>query len=152
MINLEQYPEFKECTEKEQNFLRVYLDTENDAYLNIETATKAAFDISQSNALAYGRALLSRPRIKKLVELCNVTALPTLEDFKRKLWQTIDQPQKDSRITLGALSLYAEISGWKKQSAKKSADDDESFSALNDIAYKEPNASPVGNKQEDDQS
>lgn len=146
MINLEQYPEYKECTEKEQTFLRVYLDPENDAYLNIEMATKAAFSITESNALAYGRGLLSRPRIKKIVDLLNVQPLPTLDDFKRKLWGTINQPQQDSKVTLGALGLYAEISGWKKHAIKKNADEDDGFNALNDITYKpeESNAAPVG--------
>lgn len=138
MIDLEKFPEFKDCTPKEQQFLRVYLDPESDDYLNIETATKAAFSISENNALAYGRQVLSRPRIKSLVEKANIEPLPTLEEFKRKLWTTINQPQRDSKITLGALNLYADVSGWKnKSNAKKSDDVDDPFEGLKDINFTE---------------
>ena len=141
MINIQEIPEFKECTAKEQDFLRVYLNPETDDYLNIETATITAFSISETNALAYGRQVLSRPRIKKIVELTNTEPLPSLEQFKRKLWTTINQPQKDSRVTLGALSLYADISGWKaKASAKKDASDSEGSDALNDITFEQHTA------------
>lgn len=155
MFEFEKFPEFKDCTPKEQQFLRVYLDPESDDYLNIETATKAAFSITDSNALAYGRQVLSRPRIKVLVEKANiyVVALPTLEEFKRKLWNTIQEPQRDSKITLGALTLYADISGWRvKANAKKTAEEeDDPFATLNDITFGDSHAPTVGKEQENPQ-
>lgn len=136
MIDLNNIPEFKECTSKEQEFLKAYLDSESNDYLNIEKATITAFSISEPNALAYGRGLLGRPRVKKIVELTNSAPLPTLDEFKRKLWQTIGSTDPGD-LTLKALSLYAEISGWKGRSVAKSKDasEDDSFSALNDITF-----------------
>lgn len=130
--------EYSECTPREKKWLDVYLTPEDHAYLNINEATIVAFEISPDNSLAYGRSVLARPRIKKLVEQHTAsTALPTLDEFKLELWKTAQTENKDARIKLGALTLYADISGWRTRTLAKSAKsgDDNTFDPLSDITY-----------------
>jgi hypothetical protein len=134
--------EYANCTVREKAWLEAYLTSDALEYLNIQLATEKAFEISPDNSLAYGRAVLARPRIKKIVESAlDATQLPTLEEFKLALWKTTSET-KDLKEKLGALTLYADISGWRNKSrSAKSADDETKIDPLKDLNYGEVNDS-----------
>ena len=65
--------------------------------------------------------------------------LPTREEFQYEVWQTV-RNARDERTKLGALTLYAEMIGMRGRNAVKAKDasgEDDRYSALKDLEYKD---------------
>lgn len=113
---LKRHPLFLMCTEKEQLFLSVFVETAGDML----QAIKSSYEMTGKAALNQARKLQKRSTVVALLDEINGQTLPTKEDLVKECWRHVRRATTPY-VALKGIEIIAILEGYK---VKPTAEDE----------------------------